>query len=43
MFTNLPKSDVLLKIFVKMTQKIQILLDIFIFLIFFYFYFFIVD
>jgi len=29
MFTKLPKSDVLLKIFVKMTQKVQILLDIF--------------
>jgi len=29
MFTKLPKSDVLPKIFVKMTQKIQILLDIF--------------
>jgi len=28
MFTKLPKSDVLPKIFVKMTQKIQILLDI---------------
>jgi len=29
MFTKLPKSDVLPKIFVKMTQKVQILLDIF--------------
>jgi len=29
MFTTLPKSDVLPKIFVKITQKIQILLDIF--------------
>jgi len=29
MFTKLPKSDVLPKIFVKMTQTIQILLDIF--------------
>jgi len=29
MFTILPKSDVLPKIFVKMTQKIQILLDTF--------------
>jgi len=29
MFTKLPKSDVLPKVFVKMTQKIQILLDIF--------------
>jgi len=28
MFIKLPKSDVLPKIFVKMTQKIQILLDI---------------
>jgi len=27
-FTKLPKSDVLSKIFVKITQKIQILLDI---------------
>jgi len=29
MFTKLPKSDVLHKMFVKMTQKIIILLDIF--------------
>jgi len=29
MFTKLPKSDVLPKIFVKMTQNVQILLDIF--------------
>jgi len=28
MFTKLPKIDVLFKIFVKMTQNIQILLDI---------------
>jgi len=28
MFTKLPKSDVLPKIFVKLTQKIQIFLDI---------------
>jgi len=28
MFTKLPKSDVLLRIFVKMTQKIQVLLYI---------------
>jgi len=29
MFTKLPKSDALPKIFIKITQKIQILLDIF--------------